>query len=318
MLRHNFVQYSLLEAYPKFIIYNLISEMKHKIENSKLQLSVKQTGAEICSLKSIKSGKEFIWEGKPEVWAGQAPILFPIVGALKEGVYKYEGKEYSLPQHGFMRFNKNVELLEKKENSLTFLLKSDKESLKVYPFDFKFITTYELKGNSVHIKHEVFNSSNKEIYFSLGEHPGFKCPLNDHEIYSDYYLEFETNENSKSWKVEDGGLIGTATFDVFNGGNIINLYPDIFEKDALVFKDLKSRKISLKSRKSKQVVTVRYDGYPFMGIWAIPNAPYVCIEPWIGIADSVNFDQEIVNKEAIIKLAAKDRFKAMFSIEIFE
>ncbi len=291
--------------------------MIHKIENNKLQLSVKQKGAEICSIKSVKSGKEFIWEGKAEIWAGQAPILFPIVGALKEGVFKYEGREYSLPQHGFMRDNKNVELLAKTEHSLTFLLKSNDESLKVYPFDFEFITTYELKVNSVHIKHEVFNPSDKEMYFSLGAHPAFKCPLNNDESYSDYYLEFETGEVAESWSVT-GFLIGTQTKKVFDSENIINLHPDLFNKDALVFKNLKSTKISLKSKKSKQTVTVSYEGFPYMGIWAKPQAPFVCIEPWLGIADSVHADQNIINKEGIIKLAAKERFNAWFSIEISE
>lgn len=292
--------------------------MIHIIENDKLKLSINQIGAEICSIKSVESGKEFIWEGKPEIWAGQAPILFPIVGALKEGIFKYEGKEYSLPQHGFMRSSKNVELLEKKEHSLTFLLKSNEESLKVYPFDFEFITIFELKEDTVFIKHDIYNPSDKEMYFSLGAHPAFKCPINEHESYSDYYLEFEKKEDAKSWSVENGGLIGTEKFDIFNRGNVINLHPDIFKKDALVFKDLKSTKISLKSKKSKQIITVGYKGFPYMGIWAKHKAPFVCIEPWLGIADSVDADQDIINKEGIIKIAAKERFNAMYTIEIVE
>jgi len=291
--------------------------MIYKIENKILQLSVKLKGAEICSLKSVKSGKEFIWEGNPEIWSGQAPILFPIVGALKKGVFKYEGKEYSLPQHGFMRSTDNVKLLEKTEHSLSFLLKSDKESLKVYPFDFEFITTFELKDNTVQITHKVINPSDKEMYFSFGAHPAFKCPINSNESYGDYYLEFETVEEAESYRVADK-LIDTATKRVFNGGNIINLHSDIFIKDALVFKDLKSTKISLKSKKSDESVTVSYKGFPYMGIWAKHKAPFVCIEPWLGIADGVNANQEIEKKEGIIKLAAKEQFKAMYTIEIFE
>lgn len=291
--------------------------MINNIENDKLKLAVKQTGAEMCSLKSVETGKEFIWDAKPDVWEGHAPILFPIVGALKNDEYRYKEKKYSLAQHGFMRRNKTVELLEKKEHSLSFLLKSSKESLILYPFDFEFITTYKLVGSAVYIEHRVINTGNTEMYFSIGEHPAFKCPINTDELYSDYYLEFEKNEDSKAWGL-DGKLIGTKAIDVFKGGNIINLHRDIFNNGAFIFKDLKSKKISLKSRKSNQKITVSYNGFPYMGIWAKPQAEFVCIEPWMGIADSVDTDQEIVNKEGIIKLAAKDSFNAMYSIEIVE
>lgn len=291
--------------------------MIHTIQNSQLQLSVKQTGAEMCSLKSIKSGKEFIWGGNPKVWKGQAPVLFPIVGALKGQLFKYGEKDYNLPQHGFMRYNETVQLIDKKEYSLSFLLKSNEETLKNYPFDFEFVTTYALKENAVHIAHKVLNVSEKEMYFSLGGHPGFKCPLNDKESYSDYYLEFEHNESSKSWQL-DGNLIGNKTSEVFRGGNIINLHPDIFNRGALIFKDLKSRKIRLKSKKSEQVLTVAFDGFPFLGIWAKPQAEFVCIEPWLGIADGVGASQDFTQKEGIIKLAGKEKFEAAFLIEITE
>jgi galactose mutarotase-like enzyme len=289
--------------------------MIHTIKNNKIQLSVKQTGAEICSLKSLESGQEYLWQANPGVWANHAPILFPIVGALKDKTFKYKGKEYSLPQHGFMRYNKNVELISRTTDSLSFSLKSNEESLMVYPFEFEFITTFTLKNSTVHIAHKVSNTADTEMYFSLGEHPAFKCPLHYDETYSDYYLEFEQNETAKSWQL-DGSLIGNKSVDVFKAGNIIALHPDIFNNGALVFKDLKSKKISLKSKKSKQLLTVSYDGFPFMGIWAKPQAEFVCIEPWLGIADSIDTNQQFTDKEGIIKLDGKETYQAAYSIEI--
>jgi galactose mutarotase-like enzyme len=289
----------------------------HRIENNKLQLAVKRYGAEIYSIKSASTGREFIWDANPKIWANHAPILFPIVGALKDGIYFYKGHQYSLPQHGFFRHNHAVELVDRTDSSLKFLLKSNNETRKVYPFDFEFITEYKLADNRIVINHEIVNTSDEEMYFSIGAHPAFKCPINDGEEYNDYYLEFEKEETAKSWKTDDG-LIELEATEVFKLPNILNLHRDIFNQGALVFKDLKSRKISLKSRKSEQIVSISYEGFPYMGIWAKPMAEFVCIEPWLGIADSVNANQDITTKEGIIELAGKETFKAAYFIEIKE
>jgi galactose mutarotase-like enzyme len=222
-----------------------------------------------------------------------------------------------LPQHGFFRHNHAVELVDRTDSSLKFLLKSNNETRKVYPFDFEFITEYKLADNRIVINHEIVNTSDEEMYFSIGAHPAFKCPINDGEEYNDYYLEFEKEETAKSWKTDDG-LIELEATEVFKLPNILNLHRDIFNQGALVFKDLKSRKISLKSRKSEQIVSISYEGFPYMGIWAKPMAEFVCIEPWLGIADSVNANQDITTKEGIIELAGKETFKAAYFIEIKE
>jgi galactose mutarotase-like enzyme len=291
--------------------------MIHTIKNEHFQLFVKQTGAEICSIKSIKRDKEFIWDGNPAIWPNHAPILFPIVGSLKGGKYKYKAKEYALPQHGFMRNNHDVNLVESTDSSLTFFLKNNEEILKNYPFEFQFYTKYRLDKNTISVEHEVYNPSNEQLLFSIGAHPAFKCPINENEKYEDYYLEFEKEEDSLIHCI-DNGLIGKETKKIFNSNNKIDLHPQIFDQGALVFKDLKSTSISLKSKKSKEFLKMSYEGFPYMGIWAKPNAPFVCIEPWLGIADGVNSDQNLETKEGIIKLEADSWFKAKYYIEIFE
>jgi galactose mutarotase-like enzyme len=301
--------------------------MIHTIKNNKLQLSVKQIGAEICSIKSIHSKKEYIWDAKPDIWGNHAPILFPIVGALKDGKYKYKGIEYALPQHGFMRFNKHVEMIDQTDNYLAFSLKENEETLKVYPFKFAFFTSYFLEEYTICIKHQVHNTGNETLLFSVGTHPAFKCPINENEQYEDYYLEFKKEENSVSHCIENG-LIGKQTKEVFenninsmSGSKVksnINMHPQLFSDNALVFKDLKSTSISLKSKKSDQSVKISFKGFPYMGIWAKPNAQFVCIEPWLGIADSVDSDQNLENKEGIIKLEPNKWFNAKYYIEIIE
>jgi len=289
--------------------------MIYTVKNAEIELSVKEEGAEICSIKSVNTGTEFIWDANPDVWANYAPILFPIVGALQNGRYKYKGKEYQLPQHGFFRHNKAIKLVEKTETSLKFLLSQNAETLKVYPFHFDFFTTYIIANNRVTIKHEIKNTGTEDMYFSIGEHPAFKCPLTADEEYSDYYLEFEENENSLSWML-DGSLIGKNKKKVFDNNNIINLHKNIFDEGALVFKDLKSKKVSLKSKKSNNFVTVIFPDFKYLGFWAKPQAEFVCIEPWLGIADSSDFTGELPDKEMIIKLAAGENYTAEYSIEI--
>ncbi len=290
----------------------------HSIKNEFFKVSVKEIGAELSSIKSVKSGKEYVWDGNPDVWNSQAPNLFPVIGCLKDNGFLYKGQEYKCPKHGFVRNNRNVVLVEKTENSLAFRLMYSKESLEIYPFKFEFNITYRLEENKVLVEHMIVNHGEGPMLFSLGGHPGFKCPMNEDETYDDYYLEFEQPETSQTWRVQKDGLIGKETFPVFDEPKIIKLHPDLFNDDALVFKDLKSTKVSLKSRRSGQVLSVSFNGFPYLGIWAKPAADYVCIEPWIGIADSFDTNRNFETKEGLITLQPKENFNACYSIEIEE
>jgi galactose mutarotase-like enzyme len=292
--------------------------MKHSINNDLLQIIVKEVGAELCSIKSLKTHKEYIWQGLPEVWAAHAPNLFPVIGCLKEDGFLYKGREYRCPKHGFIRKNSDVKLLEKTANSLTFSLKYNEASLEIYPFKFEFNIRFILKENELFIEHKIFNHGDDQVLFSLGGHPAFTCPLNKDEAYTDYYLEFEMAESAPTWQVNKDGLIARETLTFFDNNRIIDLHPNLFDNDALVFKNLNSSIVSLKSRKSSQVLTVKYDDFPYLGIWAKPNGQFVCIEPWLGIADSVDSDRNFENKEGLVSLSAQKSFKATYSVSIFE
>lgn len=290
----------------------------HSIKNKFLQVSVKEVGAELCSIKSVKSNKEYVWQANPDVWDSHAPNLFPVIGCLKDKGFLYKGKEYKCPKHGFVRNNKNVVLFEKTENSLTFRLMYSEQSLEIYPFKFEFNIKYILEGNKVLVEHTIVNHGDGPMLFSLGGHPGFNCPMNDNENYKDYYLEFEQAETAQTWRVQLDGLIGKETVLIFDKPKIINLHPHLFDDDALIFKNLNSKKVSLKSRKSKQVLSMNFKDFPYLGIWAKPNAGYVCIEPWIGIADSFDTDRNFETKEGLISIQAKENFVASYFIKIEE
>lgn len=287
------------------------------LKNQLLKVEIKPKGAELCSVKSIKHDTEFIWQANPDIWGSHAPNLFPIIGAMKNNTYFYKNREYSMPKHGFVRHNEDIELVIETESKLTFKLKTNEKLKAIYPFDFEFSITYELKGNQLFIHHNVENLGNETMYFSLGGHPAFNCPLFENEDYTDYVLEFENEETAESYLLNlETGLVTDKTKAVFDSPNSINLRKDLFNEDALIFKHITSRKVALKHKSKDEILNVKFDGFPYLGIWAKPNAPYVCIEPWIGIADAENSNQNIEDKEGIITLDAKNSFEATYSIEV--
>jgi galactose mutarotase-like enzyme len=243
--------------------------------------------------------------------------LFPIIGALKDDTYFFDNKAYQLPKHGFIRHNQDIVLHEETKNSLTFKLVSNETLLAKYPFHFEFLITYVLTDNTLEVKHTVKNTGDKTMYFSLGGHPAFKCPVFDDENYDDYFLEFEVEENSKRHLINmDNGLISNKSESVFKNSNKLPLTHGLFNKDALVFKDTKSRKITLTSQKNGAILSVNFKGFPYLGIWAKPTGDFVCIEPWLGIADSETTNQKLTEKEGILSLEANKTFQASYYIEI--
>ena len=291
----------------------------HSIKNSKIKISVKNTGAELCEISSIKNKTNFMWDANPNIWGSFAPNLFPVIGALKDGGYIYENKIYTLPKHGFIRNNNAVTCIEKTSNSLTFGLRYSDDLLNIYPFKFDFTLSYVLKDNVIELIHTIKNLDDKIMYFSLGGHPAFKCPVYKDENYDDYTLEFEHKENSKTHLINmENGLISPKTKTIFNDTNILPLKHELFNDDALIFKDLKSKKATLKSKTHGNILSVTYNDFPYLGIWAKPDGDYVCIEPWLGIADNENTNQNIKEKEGILTLEAGKTFKASYSIEIDE
>lgn len=287
------------------------------IQNTQLKISVQDKGAELCSIVSLKNKKEYMWHADPAIWGSYAPVLFPIIGALKNGEYLYEGKTYSVPKHGFIRNNEKLRFEQISENVIAYSLKYDEESLKKYPFKFEFFIRFILEDNSILVEHEIINhSETDEMYFSLGGHPAFKCPINEGENYEDYYLEFEKVESVPTWEVLSSGLIDSTTRPLLENTNELNLYKNLFDKDALILKEHNSKRVSLKSRKSNNSVTVEYKDFPYLGIWAKPAADFVCIEPWLGISDSHDTDQDFTTKEGVLKLEAQSNFKASFRIII--
>lgn len=289
--------------------------MTYFLENDFLKVAIRQKGAELVSLYNKETHLEYLWSGDPAFWAKHSPVLFPIVGALKGNTYHYEGNSYELSRHGFAR-DMNFELEAEGESDLTFLLKSNAETQTVYPFEFRLRMIYTLHQNELSVQYKVTNHDSKDLYFSVGGHPAFRVPMTDETQYTDYYLEFNETEDFNRWPLAEGGLIDVSPEPVAENSNRIRLSHELFEKDALVFKHLKSTSVTLKSDQVPYQLKFDFEGFPYLGIWAAPQAPFVCIEPWCGIADSVTHDQNLETKEGINVLAAGEEFSRTWKVTL--
>jgi len=278
------------------------------ISNSKLKASVKYAGAELFSLTDNQN-KEYIWEGNPDFWGKHSPILFPIVGTLKNNTYTINEKEYQLSRHGFAR-DMEFQLINKTENSAVFSLQSNAETLKNYPFDFELQLIYTLRETTLDIEYKVINKSEYQIPFSIGAHPAIALPKN----FESYAFKFDKDEVLK-YSLLENDLISNKTEILETYENLIPLHYKLFENDALVFKTLESNSLTILEN-SKPYIKVDFEDFPSLGIWTKDQAPFVCIEPWFGYSDTAENSGDLFEKEGILILNANQTFNSKFSIKI--
>lgn len=286
------------------------------LENQFLRVSISPRGAELCSLINRENNLEYIWQADPLYWPRHSPVLFPIVGALKDNKYFYNGREYVMSRHGFARDREFEPDLQSREE-LVFLLKSDEKSRLQYPFDFEFRIRYAIDGHRLSVTYMVTNPGGDNLLFSVGGHPAFRVPLEAGLQYEDYHLAFDESETADRWPIEEGGLIGLHTIPLLEGKQPLPVARALFARDALVFKNLQSSSVLLASGKGRHGLRFHFGEFPYLGIWAAPGADFVCIEPWQGIADPVNSSQQLEEKEGIVKLSSSEGFSRQWSVDIF-
>lgn len=289
------------------------------LENDVLRLTVDTHGAEIHSLVAKQTDIEYIWQADPQYWQRHAPILFPIVGKLRNGQYEYDGSLYNMSGHGFAR-DKDFVLTDKTENALVYTLTYDEDTLKIYPFKFNLVVTYTLIFDTVKVSWKVQNLDTKEeMYFSIGAHPAFNCPIGNEGTFDEHELEFEQTEANPltSYHINSAGLFDGGVNPVkLVYGKVLRLNHGLFVEDALVFKKIFSDEIKLTNTVNNHFVKVNFKNFPYLGIWTKPvKAPFICIEPWYGLADSTQ-RRDLSNKDGILHLKANDEFNAEYTITI--
>lgn len=285
--------------------------MQTEISSDSLKIRINHKGAELASV-SNKANIEYMWQAKTGVWPRHAPVLFPIVGKLKDNCFLYENKFFELPQHGFAR-DLSFELTAEDKNSCVFQLKSSPETKFKYPFDFVFEISYELKHDTLITHYTIQNTGEELMLASVGAHPGFRCPLEEGESFEDYYLEFEGNDFSQT--LLQDGLLSNDKQKITLKDKKLPLATSLFDRDALVFENNQINKISLCSKKTLHKIIMECRDWPYFGIWTKKGCnEFVCLEPWQGIADDANSTQQLKNKNGLIAIDPGRYFTCSFSI----
>ena len=277
------------------------------IKNEFLTVCVNSLGAELSSVKNNQTGREYLWQGNPAVWSGQAPLLFPITGRLLNDSYIYDGKKYSLPKHGFAR-KTEFTLLRSKPNLAVFGLFDNEKTRQVYPFRFYLGAEYRLEGKTLRVIHTVQNKGDELMYFSFGAHPAFNISVGDRVVFS------EKEKLTTLLTNEYGYVCGEKT--LAENGDTLVIDEHIFDADALFFPNMKSASAKIVTKEGEEVLQITYGKVPYLGLWAKPGAPYVCIEPWFGICDNENVSGRLEEKPAILSLKPQEEFVFSYDVTI--
>lgn len=289
------------------------------LENDFLKVAIAPKGAELQSVVDINNPYEYLWQGNAPHWARTAPVLFPIVGALKDKTYYYQGQAFTMGQHGIAR-DRDFELVGIQDQGVwpaaelptaVFELVSDEATKALYPFDFKLQIAYTLKDRVVSVAYRVYNTSEAHpLYFSIGGHPGFNAEL----LEGTCELVFENPEILNSEKIDlSSGLIERTLRPIVDRTEALRLSPSVFDQDALIFSNLKSSYVMLVNGQSKRSVAMSLVGVPKLGVWS-DKGPFVCLEPWWGIADYIDTNQQLVDKDMMRKLEAGEVFQCGYDL----
>ena len=287
------------------------------LENEILRAEVLAAGAELRRLTRKTDGYEYLWNANPAYWAKTSPVLFPVVGALKDDTYQYEGKTYHLPRHGFAR-NMQFDARQISSTCGEFSLTDSSETRQWYPFAFRLVLRYELIGDTLACTYTVTNTHDQQpLLFSIGGHPAFSAAgAKGKPDYTDYYLEFPDDDRLACHHVVES-LISSEATTIALENHRLRLSYELFYADALVLKTLKSKTLYLRNTVNESGICFRYDNFPYFGIWAAKGADFVCLEPWNGIADAVTHNQQLENKEGIQQLPAGGEWTGKWGVTCF-
>lgn len=281
------------------------------LQNRELTVTISALGAELKSIKDTNQ-VEYLWQADAAFWNKTSPILFPIVGSLKNNTYLYNQKEYHLSRHGFAR---DYEFTPEKisETEARFTLEANAETLEKYPFDFKLTITYRLIDTTVVCEYNVTNLGNGIMPFCIGAHPAFML----HDDMAHYKLHFNNDSLLNRLELTSKGLIGSKTETIPLNNHYLPLNFELFYKDALVFRNLKSTEIALINNQTKKKVLFKFEGFSHFGIWSAPNAPFICLEPWCGMADLENHNSILEEKEGVLRIAPNEQHMLKWSFGIY-
>lgn len=283
------------------------------IENQGFTAKVDLHGAQLTSLFHKQRAEEFIWQRDAAFWAESAPICFPIVGGLKNGTYQYEGKTYEMKKHGVVRYA-DFSVKELRPDACTLVMKANEETLVAYPFLFGLEINFALTAQGIMVSYIISNEDQKDMPASLGYHPAFNIDIDNYR-HDDYEIKFSQKECLDLYWLNEG-VLKLKTKNYLDQEDSITLTPNIFDEDALVFKNIKSAAISLSRKKSDWQLVMLTGGAPHLGLWAKPGAPYVCIEPWYTYQDGIDVSGDLFEKPGMFRLKPGETFTSFYEVQV--
>ena len=288
----------------------------YELKNETVSVEIHSFGAELKSLKKLSTGTEYMWKADPTFWGRTSPVLFPFVGGVNNKEYRIKGQTYPMGQHGFAR-DMEFELLSQSSDEIWFVLNSNEETLKKYPYDFVLKLGYKLLPNGVEVCWQVENPGKEALPFSIGGHPAFNCPIEEGKKQTDYIIRFDREDKVISTRLGSTGL-ATDIEDVYTlEKGILPVTEDLFDKDALIIEHNQAKQVALCDKEGNAYLTVTMEA-PLFGVWSPPkkNAPFICIEPWYGRCDREGFSGDLTEREWGNLLAPGDVWKAAYQVSV--
>jgi galactose mutarotase-like enzyme len=284
-----------------------------RLSSDALAADIDPKGAQLSALRD-RDGRDLLWNGDAAVWAGRAPILFPIVGVLVGGNYRLGSKSYSLPRHGFAR-NREFSLVSATSTDAVFRLSDDEETQQVYPFRFNLDIRFKLTGPTLSVTATIDNRGNETLPASFGFHPAFRWPLPQGDTRAAHFIEFAADEPDPVRRLDSAGLLTPERHPTPIVQRRLALKDELFENDALILDRVRSRSVVYGSAAGPRL-QVSFADAPYLGIWSKPGAQFICIEPWHGISDAEGFSGDFREKLGVKLIAAGSSFSTTMSIAL--
>jgi galactose mutarotase-like enzyme len=266
------------------------------VSSEALSAQIDPLGAQLSTLRD-PSGRELLWDGNPAFWNGRAPLLFPIVGTLVGGLYRLAGKSYALPRHGFAR-GKRFEVLSASPATALLRLIADDQTLAVYPFHFQLQVRFEITGSTLVISSTVINDGDTPMPASFGYHPAFRWPLPSGAARARHAIEFDLEEPSPIRRINAAGLLTAVRYPTPVQARRLALDDGLFTDDVVIFDAIRSRGLTYGAGTGPRLA-LGFPDTPYLGLWSKPGAPFICIEPWHGMADPEGFTGDLFDKPGI-------------------
>jgi galactose mutarotase-like enzyme len=285
------------------------------LESDALSAAIDPQGAQLSLLRDAV-GRDLLWDGDPAIWKGRAPLLFPIVGALVGGSYRLGSNTYRLPRHGFAR-DRRFEIVRSTRTAAEFELTADQESLRIYPFRFALRVRFELTGPTLVLKTSIRNHGDRPMPASFGYHPALRWPLPFGYERSRHVIEFELEEPAPMRRLDASGLLTPAAHATPISNRRLALEDSLFRDDAMIFDQIRSRSATYGADEGPRV-RLTYPDAPYLGIWTKPGAPFVCIEPWHGVADPEGFQGDLTTKPGIFLVLPGMEFITEMSLTLID